>query len=47
MTRPLSLRYYSERGDAIAKAAKQPHVVSVFVLALREQKLLPQASGSL
>lgn len=23
------VRYYSERGDAVAKAAKQPHVVSI------------------
>ena len=23
------VRYYSERGDAVAKASKQPHVVSI------------------
>lgn len=23
-----SIRYYNERGDAVAKASKQPHVVS-------------------
>lgn len=28
------LRYYSERGDAVAKASKQPHVVSLFFCVL-------------
>lgn len=34
---PLSfIRYYSERGDAVAKASKQAHVVSVLCLHLSD-----------